>query len=504
MESLSTRSGAYEQGEVRLPLRVWAQLQNALQSEPMRATRCFLLCQTLEIETRVILLAQELVSLQEDDYAERAAHRIVVRPERVQALLSRCAQQGLALLEADGYPQTHQEHGSNTSPENTVDQSALNTLSTNPIRFGKIKFHTDRRFEGYLWDELTQQAMPITRLKVMGIPYTIYYSGAGDSHDFADAQLAVYDRQVRAFGVEGQIILNQLRVALVGAGGLGSQVALALTHLGIGELVLIDPDRLELSNLNRVVGALHAQATMRLFKVDALARHLNRVRMPLEVPVTPLAVDARTEIALRALLSADLIVGAVDSAVVRQYLNLVAVCGLIPYLDAGVGVRAENGKLQQGGGQVQVVMPGQTACLTCVGHLVNQSVLEQLTPDQRAMSVARGYVQGEAIPNPQVVFLNGVVANLLVWELVKLCTGCHPVQPYVYYDLLRQQVSPVSADRHSDCFVCGDSGSLLATGCKGIAEFKVTAPRVSAKLPAPSSKKRASIKMPKRSRKRKN
>ena len=47
-----------------------------------------------------------------------------------------------------------------------------------------------------------------------------------------------------------------------------------------------------------------------------------------------------------------------------------------------------------------------------------------LTPEQRERSIRAGYIQGERIPNPQVVFLNGVVANLLVWEAVKLCTGC--------------------------------------------------------------------------------
>jgi hypothetical protein len=53
------------------------------------------------------------------------------------------------------------------------------------------------------------------------------------------------------------------------------------------------------------------------------------------------------------LLGCDLLIGAVDSATVRQYLNLLAVCALIPYLDAGVGIRAEAGRIQQGGGQVQ-------------------------------------------------------------------------------------------------------------------------------------------------------
>jgi molybdopterin/thiamine biosynthesis adenylyltransferase len=73
-------------------------------------------------------------------------------------------------------------------------------------------------------------------------------------------------------------MLSHLRVAVVGAGGLGSQIANALALLGVGHLLLIDPDRLELSNLNRVVGASYAQAVRGWRKVRVLAQRLNRAR----------------------------------------------------------------------------------------------------------------------------------------------------------------------------------------------------------------------------------
>jgi molybdopterin-synthase adenylyltransferase len=264
-------------------------------------------------------------------------------------------------------------------------------------------------------------------------------------------------------------VLSRLRVAVVGAGGLGSQIANALALLGVGQLLLIDPDRLELSNLNRVVGASYAQAQRRWRKVYALAQRLNRARPPERRTVVPLPLDARAREALAHLLGCDLIIGAVDSAVVRQYLNTVAMCALIPYLDAGVGVRSEGGRLMQGGGQVQVIVPGTTACLACVGRGIRQSVEEQLTPHQRELSIRGGYIQGEAIPNPQVVFLNGVVANLLVWELVKLTTHCAPVQPYVYYDLLGQHAFPARAERNPNCLLCAaHPDSLLGQGLHGL------------------------------------
>ncbi|MCS6923264.1 MAG: ThiF family adenylyltransferase, partial [Fimbriimonadales bacterium] len=354
------------------------------------------------------------------------------------------------------------------------DRSDLQKFQTTqsmspPFRHGSLVFGSDMSFEGRFWDYQRAQMAPIVRLRVLSAPLETRYGTGLQPLWLHTAEQAVYDRQIRALGAEGQAMLSGLRVAIVGAGGLGSQIANALTLLGVGQILLLDPDRLELSNLNRVVGASYAQAQRGWRKVLALAQRLNRARPPETRTVIPLPMDARSPRALAQLLGCDLLIGAVDSAVVRQYLNTVAMCALMPYLDAGVGIRSEHGKLAQGGGQVQVILPGATACLACVQRGIRQSVEEQLTPHQRDLAIRGGYIQGETIPNPQVVFLNGVVGNLLSWELVKLATGCAPVMPYVYYDLLAQQVYPVRAERNPECLLCAEHpNSLLGQGLYGL------------------------------------
>ncbi|MFP3415922.1 ThiF family adenylyltransferase, partial [Bacillus sp. SIMBA_074] len=64
-----------------------------------------------------------------------------------------------------------------------------------------------------------------------------------------------YDRQARIFGDRGQAILASSKVAVVGLGGIGSLIGEYLARLGVGELLYIDPDRLDPTNLPRVVGA---------------------------------------------------------------------------------------------------------------------------------------------------------------------------------------------------------------------------------------------------------
>ncbi|BCW96970.1 MAG: ThiF family adenylyltransferase [Fimbriimonadales bacterium] len=473
-------------GEVRVPQAVWEQLRATLLADLSCETKCFLLCRTLESDARVVFLAREVVPVPDEGYAQRTASLVETRPEFVHALLVRCAREGYALLDAHTHPWTTQPRFSAIDDRSDLQKFQTTQPMSPPFRHGSLVFGNDMSFEGRFWDYAREAFAPITRLQVLDMPPQTRYGVGCAPQEWATAAQAVYDRQVRAFGAEGQAMLSRLRVAVVGAGGLGSQIANALALLGVGRLLLIDPDRLELSNLNRVVGASYAQAARGWRKARALAQRLNRVRPPESRTITPLPVDVRTPGALAHLLGCDLIVGAVDSAVVRQYLNTVAMCALIPYLDAGVGVRSADGRLEQGGGQVQVIVPGATACLACTERGIRQSVEEQLTPHQRELSIRGGYIQGEAIPNPQVVFLNGVVGNLLAWELVKLITGCAPVQPYVYYDLLGQHAFPARAERNPNCLLCSaHPDSLLGQGLYGLMGY-LAPPRAPKRKPIPA------------------
>lgn len=64
-----------------------------------------------------------------------------------------------------------------------------------------------------------------------------------------------HDRQIRAFGEDGQRAIQALRVGFVGLGGTGSVAAQQLAHLGVRRFLLLDPDALDDTSLNRVVGA---------------------------------------------------------------------------------------------------------------------------------------------------------------------------------------------------------------------------------------------------------
>ena len=103
--------------------------------------------------------------------------------------------------------------------------------------------------------------------------------------------MEIYDRQIRVFGEEGQQILHHLAVAIVGGGGIGSLIFILLVRLGVGHIILLDPDVVELSNLNRLAGATLQDAREHRPKVSVLARYAASINP--DIKVIPLQRSVR-------------------------------------------------------------------------------------------------------------------------------------------------------------------------------------------------------------------
>lgn len=167
--------------------------------------------------------------------------------------------------------------------------------------------------------------------------------------------------------------------------------------------------------------------------------------------------------ALALVRTADLVLGCVDSHGARLVLNQLAVQYVIPYLDAGSGTRLDTDlRVTHVGGQVQAVLPG-LGCLECRGFIdARQAAFDLAPPHVRSRELAHGY--GTRTPAPSVVFLNGVVASLLVAQAVQLLSGALPtrhggsVPAITLYDLLTPSLTPVTAAAVDGCPTCGADG----------------------------------------------
>jgi len=274
-----------------------------------------------------------------------------------------------------------------------------------------------------------------------------------DTHDRA------FDRQVRALGKDGQALIRSLRIGVVGHGGLGSHVVQQLVHLGVGEVTVVDPDRVTVTNLSRLVGASRWDAWLHRRKTR-LARRLGR-RVGGKTRVNGIGESLLARSAAERIVDCDLIFGCTDNQLSRSVLNAIAFQFYVPVLDLGVELQAKGAM----GGRVAWLAPGG-ACLWCMGVLDSETVrIEQLPPARRQDEEVRGYIRGIEEPAPAVVSINGVIASLGVTEMLARLTGfagASPRSSLLMYRLADGVVRRTSPKPEPDCPTCSARGILGA------------------------------------------
>lgn len=262
-----------------------------------------------------------------------------------------------------------------------------------------------------------------------------------------------FSRQVLAFGSDVQKILGNLRVAIVGAGGTGSFIATELTYLGLANFLLVDPDVVDETNLNRLLGATHADIGK--FKVEQMGRWIKSINP--EASCYECNADIIEEDIANYLLDVDFIFLCTDSHASRAVVNQVAYQYLIPTIDMGVAIHATNGVIKNIVGRTQMISSG-LPCLLCSGWIdPNQVRIEMMRHEQR---IADPYFKGEGVPQPAVISLNGAVSSIAVTTFLAAVTAIPSQARLVLYDAIRGSMRPTVMTPHPECIVCSPAGAL--------------------------------------------
>jgi molybdopterin/thiamine biosynthesis adenylyltransferase len=242
----------------------------------------------------------------------------------------------------------------------------------------------------------------------------------------SDAELERYGRQLvlPEWGLAAQAAVAQARVLVIGAGALGSPVALYLAGAGVGRLGIVDDDAVELSNLHRQL--LHFTPDVGVPKAESAAaklRFLNPdvVVEPYRVRVDPGNAGALVE-------GQDLVVDCSDAFATRYAVNAACCAARVPLVEAGVSGF---------GGLVMTVKPGETACYRCAFP----------TQPVDAPGCAEAGVLGPAA---------GVVGSLQALEALRVLGGLGGglVDGFLQIDLLGHAFTRVRATRRADCPDC--------------------------------------------------
>ena len=258
-------------------------------------------------------------------------------------------------------------------------------------------------------------------------------------------------RTFDTWGREAQENISRLHVGIVGLGSVGCSVAEAVARLGIARVTLIDPDRVEEHNLDRLLyGTIREIGQL---KVDVAARAMREhsTAEDFEVAAFPLSVQERP--AYDAVLDCDIIFSCVDRPVPRDVLNYIAQAHLIPVIDGGISVEVDNdNRLFSAHWRSHIVTPYHQ-CLRCSGQYNSSLVIMELDGSLDDPSYVRNLPPASRRGNENVFPFSLSVAALDVNLMLR-------------YVLARDWWPSVQAQEHQ--FVTGEtttSVSKCLAGC---------------------------------------
>jgi adenylyltransferase/sulfurtransferase len=247
-------------------------------------------------------------------------------------------------------------------------------------------------------------------------------------NDLSDKELDKYSRQIalNVIGYEGQKKLRNGSVCIVGLGGLGCQLAIQLTGMGVGHLRLIDRDVVSRSDLHRQY--LYDADSVGYPKVEVATEKLKKLNP--EVRLDPLPESLTLDNAEEILGNVKVVADGLDGPEPRYIVNRVCNKLKIPYV---FGAAIETY------GNTSTIIPGKTACLECFMPELKDEDLPKC---------------GTVGVHPSVL---GIVTSIQVSEVVRLLINQEPKlqNKLLYIDIGEMTFDIIEIARTENCPICG-------------------------------------------------
>ncbi len=261
----------------------------------------------------------------------------------------------------------------------------------------------------------------------------------------------LWARHLLLWGLQGQKRIRSASVLLAGAGAIGNEVAKNLAMLGIGRIVIADRDKVEMSNVSRMV--FFEQSGLGRNKAEVLAQNIHR-KYPF---VETVAFRGELEsMPLKFYFDSDVIICGLDNVISRSFLAQISRKYSIPLVDGGItGLN----------GRVHVYIPPNDPCPICLFPPNQYSQIAGLRNPCDAP------LEQEAVPSFSTTI--SLVSSILAQETIKLILGMkefrgnakwpgtsgQPLRSILFVDLKNNRYTTMDLKRGEKCFVCGKEGT---------------------------------------------
>lgn len=404
-----------QQFQLRILERHYEDLRKHLLPGDGKEAVAAILCGRHEDDARSILLSHEVILIPHAE-CERDSNFIKWKTTRVLPFFERVEKDNFAIVKIHSHPGGYPQFSEiDDQSDATFFSAAFSWSETDSVHASLIML-PDGKIFGRVFSR-NMQTKPIDRISIAGSLIRTWDKANEEDNQEANDEFAL--RTIQAFGEGTYRRLKKLRIGVVGCSGTGSPVVEQIVRLGVGELVLVDPDPVELKNLNRILNT--RKADVGKAKVDVLDAAMKAVDLGTVITAHPKSLfDSRK--ALNDLIGCDLIFGSMDSVDGRNLLSRLTNFYLIPYFDLGVRLIAgDGGTVKTVVGSVHYVQPARSSLLTrhvYTHERLSAESLRRVDPERYKELVKQKYIEGVDVDRPAVISINMIIASVGVTEFL--------------------------------------------------------------------------------------
>jgi molybdopterin/thiamine biosynthesis adenylyltransferase len=378
-----------------------------------------LICGLSESTDETRLLVREVIPVSLDDVLESSPIHMKIAARPFLRAMKKANAAEACFVFVHSHPPSMPGHSQrDDQEEEALFRTAYNRIHCSAVH-ASIVYSDVEKPVGRVWLESGQTA-PVRVIRVVGDRFRLFYAPTADDGTIAD--LARYDRQVRAFGPEMQTLLSRMNVGVVGSGGTGSCVIEQLIRLGVGTLTIADGQCFEGSNVTRVYGSRASDTGTA--KTSIMGRLGSDIGMGTRIILVARPITFQS--VLKQLRDCDVVFGCTDDQWGRSLLTRLSIYYYVPVFDMGVKIDSDCGKIRSVQGRVTTLMPG-TACLFCRRRISPEVIAaetkEALDPSGAAELRREGYAPELRGVVPAVITFTTAIAASAVSEFLHRLTG---------------------------------------------------------------------------------
>jgi molybdopterin/thiamine biosynthesis adenylyltransferase len=412
----------------------------------------------------------DVIEMTGDWVIESSATSLRINMRKLPEVYFRCEQEGLELGFVHSHPLGHSDF---SDKDDLNEQNIIHGFAggNGPNVFLIAMVLSDGKwFARARHGADPSRVQDIRHIAVIGERLQLYgVTGEAGSNE-------ILKRQEAAFGKPFNKKLQSLRVVVVGAGGTGSSAATLLARAGVGELIVVDGDDLEDTNLNRVRG--HRLADVGQNKAKVLAEFIRSLGLQVSVSSIGEYLDESPK-AIDAISSADVVFGCTDDVAGRDLLNQALYYYGLVYIDTGL-----TGKIDTDGdgepylrdhrGRVSCILPEHGACLRCQRVVTDMKLKYERALEERPELAALDpeilkreyYLVGGGEHAPGVGPFTSATADAAVATFMDLIKPFRKLpsdlrQDNIWYDFVHMTIHSNTPEDDVNCIYCRKRVLLL-------------------------------------------